>query len=146
MTPYLVTERWEYDLIVDRGFEPLIDINNFQMEISLRIAIQKEIFGHCIFGRGDVMQANERFFRWVWVHKPHVCEETMQPLRNYSAVHCSHILTRGAHPEMAHDPRNINLLTFEMHERWENGDRQNMRIYARNMRIVELLKQEYMNA
>lgn len=146
MTPYLVTERWEYDLIVDRGFEPLIDINNFQMEINLRIAIQKEIFGHCIFGRGNVMQANERFFRWVWAHKPHICEETMQTLRNYSAVHCSHILTRGAHPEMAHDPRNINLLTFEMHERWENGDRQNMRIYARNMRIVELLKQEYLNA
>lgn len=145
-TPYFVTERWEYDLIVDRGFEPLIDINNFQMYIKLRIAIQKEIFGHCIFGRGDVMQANERFFRWVWAHKPHICEETMQPLRNYSAVHCSHILTRGAHPEMAHDPRNINLLTFEMHERWENGDRQNMRIYARNMRIVELLKQEYLNA
>lgn len=140
MTPIVITERREYDYCVDRGFNPLIDTRNFSMDIKLRVAIQQELFGR---GIRDTMVANERFFRWVWAHKPHICEETMRPLRHYSAVYCSHILTRGAFPEMATDPRNINLLCFEQHNRWENGDRENMRIYPGNMATIELLKNEY---
>jgi hypothetical protein len=140
MTPIVITERREYDYCVDRGFQPLIDTRNFSMDIKLRVAIQQELFGR---GIRDTMVANERFFRWVWAHKPHICEETMRPLRHYSAVYCSHILTRGAFPEMATDPRNINLLCFEQHNRWENGDRENMRIYPGNMATIELLKNEY---
>ena len=149
MEPYLITTRDEYNLIVQRGFQPLLDNRLFRMEIGLRVEIQKEIFGHCIFGRGDIPAANERFYRWVWNHKPHICEETMRPLHHYAAVHISHILTKGAKPEIAHDPRNINILSFECHNRWENpGDgsersRETMRIYPGNMRIIELLKTEY---
>lgn len=143
MEPYLITDRDEYQYCIKRGFQPLLDIRNFRLEIGLRVEIQREIFGHCITGRGDIPAANERFFRWVWEHKPHQCEETMRPLANYSAVYCSHILTRGSHPEIAHDPRNINILSFESHNRWENGDRQNMRIYPGNMRLIELMKTEY---
>ena len=121
-----------------------MDIRNFTMDIRLRVEIQRELFGHCVFGRGaNIMAANERVFRWVWDNKPHQCEETLRPLRGDSAVYCSHILTRGAHPEIAHDPRNINILTFESHNRWENGDRENMRIYPGNMRMIELMKSEY---
>ena len=47
------------------------------------------------------------------------------------------------HPEMAHDPRNVNILSFEMHNRRENGDRRNMRIYRANLLTVEQLKKEY---
>lgn len=143
MEPYLITDRDEYQYCIQRGFQPLLDIRNFRLEIGLRVEIQREIFGHCVTGRGDIPAANERFFRWVWEHKPHQCEETMRPLANYSAVYCSHILTRGSHPEIAHDPRNINILSFESHNRWENGDRQNMRIYPGNMRLIELMKTEY---
>lgn len=137
MEPYLLNERWEYDIVTTRGFQPLVDTKNFRMNINLRVEIQKEMFG------GNNMQDNEKFFRWVWKHKPHICEETLRPLRNYSAVYCSHILTRGAYPEMAHDPRNINILCFEMHNRWENGDRANMRIYRKNLQTIETLKREY---
>lgn len=143
MEPYLLTDRDEYQLCIQRGFCPLLDIRNFKMDIRLRIEMQREIFGHCIIGRGDIPAANERFFRWIWEHKPHQCEETMKPLANYSAVYCSHILTRGSHPEIAHDPRNINILSFESHNRWENGDRKKMRIYPGNIKIIELLKSEY---
>ena len=120
-----------------------MDIKNFKMDIRLRVEIQREIFGHCVTGRGDIPAANDRFFRWIWEHKPHQCEETLRPLKQYSAVYMSHILTRGGNPEMAHDPRNINVLTFECHNRWENGDRKNMRIFPGNIRIIELLKSEY---
>lgn len=141
MQPYFISERWEYDYIVSRGFEPLLDTNHFRMDIRLRIAIQREKFG-----TGHTPDENERFYRWVWEHKPHYCEETMRPLPNYSATFVSHILTRGANPEMAHDPRNVNILCFEMHNRWENGDRENMRIYRQNLLTIEQLKSEYKNA
>lgn len=143
MAAYHITERWEYDKAVERGFTPLLDDKIFTIDIRLRVQIQREIFGHCTNGRGDIPRANERFFRWVWAHKVHYCEETMRPLPNYSAMYCSHILTRGAHPEMAHDPRNINILCAEMHDKWENGDRKTMRIYDKNQCLIEQLKAEY---
>ena len=143
MEPIVINERYEYDYIIKRGFNPLIDIRNFRLEIGLRVEIQREIFGHCITGMGDIPAANERFFRWVWEHKPHQCEECLKPLRNYSAVYCSHILTRGAYPEAAHDARNINILCFEHHNQWENGNKTKMRIYPGNIRIIKTIKKEY---
>lgn len=143
MEPILIQDREEYNYVTDRGFCPLLDYKNFEIDINLRIEIQREMFGRCVIGRGKIPQANERFFRWVWAHKPHRCEETMRPLREYSAAYCSHILTRGAHPEMAHDPRNINILCYEMHNLWENGKRENMRIYAGNVFVIDILKKEY---
>jgi len=137
MNPIPIDTREMYDLARGRGYEPLID-RRFAVEIHLRVSLQRELFG-----AGHSTEENERFYRWCWTHKPHYCEETMTPLWHYSAVHVSHILTRGAHPEMAHDPRNVNLLTFEAHNRWENGDRQNMRIYAQNQRTILTLIEEY---
>lgn len=138
MEPYLITTRAEYDLIRAHFIEPLLGLDLFPMDIRLRVAIQRELFG-----TGHTPEENERFYRWCWDHMPHRCAETMRPLHPYSAVYVSHILTRGAHPEMAHDPRNVNILCFEMHNRWENGDRENMRIYQSNQRIIEQLKTEY---
>ena len=147
MEPYLITERCEYDYAVSRGFEPLIDTKHFRLDIRLRIELQREKFGHCVFGRGaDIMVANARFFKWVWEHKPHYCECCMRPLPEYSATYCSHILTRGAHPEMAHDPRNINILCFKHHNQWEQETtRKGMRIYPANLLRIEELKQDYKN-
>lgn len=143
MEPILLTDREEYKFVTDRGFCPLLDYKRFTMDIRLRVEIQRELFGHCVFGRGNIPQANERFFRWVWEHKPHQCEECLKPLHNYSAVYCSHILTRGAYPEAAHDARNINILCFEHHSQWENGDKSKMRIFPGNVRTMELIKKEY---
>lgn len=141
---YFLTEREEYDYCTNRGFEPLLDIVNFKMDISLRIEVQKEIFGHTILGRGNIPQGNDRFFRWVWSKKKHYCEETMRPLGDaFRAIFCSHILTRGANPDIAHDPRNINILCADMHHKWEEGNRREMRIYPANVKIIELLKSEY---
>lgn len=132
-----IETREEYTYCKSRGYEPLLD-RRFDVDINLRVEIQRDLFGS-----GHTPAENERFYRWCWDHKPHICEETMRPIRYYSAIHVSHILTRGAHPEMAHDPRNVNILTLEMHNRWENGNRATMRIYAGNMLIAEQLKKEY---
>ena len=139
MEPFVIDTRELYDYARQRGYEPLID-RRFAVEINLRVSIQRELFG-----TGHTPQENERFYLFCWDHYPHICSETMRPLRQYSATYISHIMTRGAHPEMAHDPRNVNILCFEMHNRWENGDRENMRIYPGNLLIVEQLKNEYRN-
>lgn len=139
MEPIVIDTRELYDCARERGYEPLNDWR-FSMEIGLRVSIQRELFG-----TGHTPQENERFYKWCWEHYPHICMETMRPLRQYSAAYVSHILTRGAHPEMAHDPRNVNILCFEMHNKWENGKREDMRIYWNNQRIIEQLKKEYRN-
>lgn len=140
MEQIVIDTRELYDYARQRGYEPLID-RRFSLDINLRVSIQRELFG-----TGHTPEENERFYRFCWEHYPHICAETMRPLRNYSATYISHILTRGAHPEMAHDPRNVNILCFEMHNRWENGDRKNMRIYRINQLTIEMLKNEYRNA
>lgn len=128
----------EYEYLVGRGFEPLIDSRFFRLNIRLRIELQKKIFGN-----GHTPAENEKFYRWVWNHKPHYCECCMRPLPDFSATYVSHILTRGAYPEMAYDCRNVNILCFLHHSMWENGNRKNMRIYRHNLQIIDELKKEY---
>lgn len=137
----------EYNYLKSRGFEPLLFNSHIKMDITLRKKIQAQLFGHAEEGRGkDVMAANERFFRWIYEHLcKGYCEECMRPIRFYSAVNCSHILSRGAYPEMAIDVRNINILCFDCHNRWEHGNRESMRIYPRNLKIIEELKNDYKN-
>ena len=45
-----------------------------------------------------------------WAQERVLTSQEVQAANNYSSVYCSHILTRGAFPEMATDPRNINIL------------------------------------
>jgi len=142
MSAYLITELAEYELCVKRGFAPLLD-KNFEIEINLRIQIQREFFGHTILGRGNIPQGNERFYRWMWENKKHYCEECLRPLQNYWSGYISHILTRGANPAIAHDPRNINILCHTHHDKWETGKRNEMRIYKGNIKIIELLQRQY---
>ena len=137
MEPILIDTREMYFYCIQRGYEPLID-RRFAMEIHLRVSIQRELFG-----TGHTPEENERFYRWCWDHYPHICAECMRPLKRYSATYVSHILTRGAHPEMAHDPRNVNILCFDHHSVWENGKRENMRIFRSNTLRIEELKKEY---
>lgn len=137
MTPFLIDTREQYDYCRAHGIEPLIDCR-FAMEIRLRVEIQRELFG-----KGHTPEENEKFYKWCWNHMPHRCEECMKPLNEYSAVFVSHILTRGAHPEAAHDPRNVNILCFRHHSIWENGSRENMHIFWGNQLRIEQIKNEY---
>lgn len=137
METIYIDTREKYDYCRARGYEPLID-RRFVVEHGLRVSIQQELFG-----KGHTPEENEKFYRWCWEHKPHICEECMKPLREYSATFVSHILTRGAHPETAHDPRNVNILCLNHHNTWENGYRQGMRIYEGNMKRIADLKKEY---
>ena len=134
-----IETREQYDVLRQRGCEPLTD-KRLEIDHSLRVSIQRELFG-----RGHTPAENGRFYRWVWAHKPHFCEECGKPLGAYSATYISHIISRGAAPEKSHDPRNTNILCFRCHSTWENGRREQMRIYEKNQKTIELLKNEYRN-
>lgn len=126
-----------YKYAKSKGYEPLID-KRFEMPIKVRIEVQRYLFG-----AGHTPAENERFYRYCWELYPHICEECMRPLTQFSATYISHIRTRGAFPEAAHDVRNVNILCFKHHNQWETGNRKAMRIYPGNVQTIEQLTKEY---
>lgn len=137
MLPIQIKSRKDYDYCVNSGFEPLLD-RRFEIDHNLRVEIQKDLFGE-----GNSEKQNVKFYKWVWAHKPHWCEECMKPLPEYSATYVSHIISRGSDARMAYDARNVNILCFKHHSLWENGDRETMRINEINKLTIEQLKNEY---
>ena len=135
----LIQDIESYDLCLAKGFQPLIDIK-FTLDINLRVEIQNNLFGK------KCPKNDNKFFHWVWNHKPHVCEETDTDILKFAAVHMSHILSKGAFPEMRYDPRNINILLYGIHNIWEFGteqEKKKLKIYSLNQPIIENLKYEY---
>lgn len=139
MRKELVTTREDYDILLSKGIDCLYD-PRFDLEIGLRIAIQKEKFG-----KNDD-EGNAKFYHYCLTHFPMVCENCGKPIRYPWATNVSHILTRGAHPRLAHDPRNINILCAECHSAWEHTTtRYKLRLWfvEKNERTIEELKREY---
>lgn len=133
----IIETREEYDYAVRRGYEPLAD-SRFKISHPLRVEIQRERFG-----RNDA-EGNQKFYSFCLKRKSLVCEECGKPIRSPSAINVSHILTKGAHPEMSHDIRNINILCPEHHEQWEHATtRKGMRIFEKNQIVIENLKNDY---
>lgn len=139
MDKFKIETEEEYRYCIGRGIEPMRS-RYFQMDISLRKKLQRQKFGS-----GNTEQGNLKFYRYAWsISKIRVCEECGKPLWDYSSVHISHILSRGAYAECAYDLRNFNLLCFECHQTWENSlTRKDMRIYNKNLRTIEELKKDY---
>ncbi len=110
---------------------PLID-ERMQIDFAVRFAYQELLF-----------KTDEQFYKWNYDHRPHVCEECHAPLRNYSAVWCSHIISRGERNDMRMDCRNANLLCWLHHQQWESETKFIMQIYPRNAITITTLYGEY---
>lgn len=132
----MITTIEEYEYCLSRGYDPLVD-ERFPMSHDLRTKIQRERFGK------NTQEADQRFYKYCLTHKLLVCEECGKPILHPGAINCSHILSRGAFPEMAFDARNVNILCAEHHAIWENGDRKRMQIYWKNNKTIQKLKKEY---
>lgn len=148
----LIQNKKEYQAAKARGLEPLTDFLFFEMEIRLRVSLQFELFGESETLRGSVVKANQRYYKWCWNNSFMVCENCMTPLfsnRNidntYNATYISHILSRSNKPEMAHDPRNKNILCAKCHKKWESLKNVEMLIYPENKKIIGILNNEYKN-
>ena len=94
----------------------------------------------------DSIAADNRFYKLLWDSRPHRCEECNKDLGSVlNKSFISHILSKGSHPEMRHDERNVSVLCFDCHFRYEFQDRHNMKIWPICQSIIEMLKQEYYN-
>jgi len=127
----IIITKEDFNSAVNYGFNPFLD-SSFEMSIRSRIEIQKEMF-----------KSDHQFYKYCWKNLPHFCQETGLKLTTYSSVHISHILSRGAFPEMRYDIRNINILTLTEHQKWESEKKVDMYIYKKNRQTIELLKNEY---
>lgn len=136
-----ITNREDYDALLKRGIDCLYD-KRYHLEIGLRREIQREKFG-----KNDD-EGNAIFYRYCLHHFPRICENCGRPIEHPWATNVSHILTRGSHPEMAHDPRNVNILCWTCHELWEHAPTRfklNPWLVEKNERTIQMLKQEYNN-
>ncbi len=137
MTKIEISTREEYELLINRGYEPLTGVcaplkAYFDIDNLLRRELQAERFKTII-----------AFYKFCYAISNKICEECGIELPYYSAKNVSHILSRGAHIAISLDPRNFNLLTYQNHQRWESGDRQNMKIYNKNQETMQMLNLEY---
>lgn len=132
-----------YGYYREKGYYPLSQWTKFLVNHDLRLEIQNYLFGKSELGKGEVLIANQKYYEYAYCCSLKVCQECCAPIHNYSSVHVSHILSRGAHSDLAHDLRNYNLLCGKHHNVWENGYRKGMKIYKTNQIIIEELKSEY---
>ena len=138
--PISIDSREEYDYLKGRSYSPLID-SRFQIPIDLRRKLQSQMFN------SDV-----QFYVWMWDNWPRkwdtfpTCQECGIMLYQYYAWNISHIITRGSHPEMRYDARNINMLCKKDHNKWEfapETKKRHMNIYPANQEIIKTLNHEY---
>lgn len=76
----------------------------------------------------------------IWATRPHVCEECQTPLpKKPVKTFFSHLLSKGAHPELRHDPDNIVLHCRGCHNKWEfaAGFRKTSVTYNKHLSYIE---------
>lgn len=96
------------------------------------------------FTPSKTSKEDQTYFKSQWERLPHFCLECGIELPGYSASFISHILSKGAHPALRHDPDNSQILCFSHHQQWDFGNRKIMKIWAGNKKIVQrLLKKHY---
>ena len=134
-----ITNREDYDALLKRGIDCLYD-KRYHLEIGLRREIQREKFG-----KNDA-EGNAKFYACCIKHFPHVCENCGKPIPHPWATNVSHILSRGAFAPLSHDCRNVSILCWECHQKYEQKPTRvtmNPWYLERVERTIEMLKKEY---
>lgn len=147
----IINSREEFELCLSHGVNPLFWNRFIKLDFGLRISLQNELFGKSELGKGSVIKANDRYYHYCFSNSLLICENCGAPLfinRNidgcYSAKNVSHILSRGANAELAHDPRNHNILCGTCHKTWESPQNKGMLIYMDNQVVIKELRKDYL--
>lgn len=82
---------------------------------------------------------DEKVNGYIWNSRKHQCIECLAPLPSPPKKHYfSHLLSKGAHPELRFSPKNIVLHCFVCHQKWEfGGSRKEMRTYWENAGFIQ---------
>jgi hypothetical protein len=80
----------------------------------------------------------------IWAERPHFSEVSGRYLGEMPmSYYFSHVLSRGAYPELSHDKRNIVLMTLDEHQLWEFGSvPKNDKNWDKILKLKESLKQK----
>lgn len=80
--------------------------------------------------QGEKQAKDWAIWTQIWKERPHYCYETGVYLGTTPrTIYFSHILSKGAHPELRHNPKNIVLHSPGAHHQWEFGDRKSMKTF-----------------
>ena len=134
-----ISKREDYDALLKRGIDCLYD-KRYHLEIGLRREIQREKFG-----KNDDA-GNALFYAYCIKHFPHVCENCGKPIPHPWATNVSHILSREAFAPLSHDCRNVSILCWECHQKFEHKPTRvtmNPWYLEKVERRVEMLKEDY---
>ena len=71
----------------------------------------------------------------IWATRAHVCDNCERRLpATHVKANFSHLLTKGSHPDLRHDPENIVLSCYACHNLWEFGkNREDMATYKKHL-------------
>ena len=133
----------ELELCLSSNVNPVLYHPIYKLDFRYRILLQDILFGKPALTKNRVVSANDKFYHYCWSHGYGLCENCNLQLNEYNAVFISHILSRSSHPEMAHDPRNHNILCGSCHHKWESTTNFEMMIFLHNQIIIKELKSEY---
>lgn len=101
--------------------------------------------------RREQINKDEQTYEQVFNSKPPFCENCHRKLNDIfrdedgmviARYQYSHIITKGSEPRLRNNPKNFNRLCFLDHQKWEFGDRTEMKIYDKNQQIIEELRKE----
>jgi len=81
------------------------------------------------------LSEDDRVNEEIWNSRAHVCDNCDKRLPATPVkANFSHLLTKGSHPDLRHDPENIVLSCIPCHNLWEFGkNRETMATYQKHI-------------
>jgi hypothetical protein len=91
---------------------------------------------------------DERWYKYLHDILPNKCNECGKPLNKkfrengkiLNKWQYSHIYSKGAYPKYRWHKANGERLCFSCHQRWDFGDRENMKIFQKNKDLIVVLR------
>ena len=81
----------------------------------------------------------------IWEERRHVCVEDGKWLAvdPPPKAYFSHVLGKGAHPELRHDPENIVLHCIQCHRKWETAGKEKREMETYKLKLAYMIEKGF---
>lgn len=83
-----------------------------------------------------------KMFCEIWDERPHVCQVTDEPIKEFSVWNFMHVLAKGPYGRYRLKKENVLLVLPWVHDKYDNGDRSDPMFKEVN-RLHDKLESEY---